>query len=135
MKTIVQLDSGVWLCKGDSDPSRTLVKGNATVYPSELAAVRALRKARKYRPFLRAELQAAEAATGEQNVDRLDRIKHKPWQDDPNTHVRRDRAWLVSEVDRLREALQEAAEMTEHEADRTLIYNYCKQAVEAEEGE
>jgi len=33
------------------------------------------------------------------------------------------------EIERLREALNDAAEMSEHD-DRTLIYNYCKQAVE-----
>lgn len=38
------------------------------------------------------------------------------------------------EVKRLRVALTEAAEMTEHEQDRTLIYNHCKQAATAEKG-
>ena len=37
----------------------------------------------------------------------------------------------LSEMDVLRLALHEAAEMTEHEADRTLIFNHCKQAAEA----
>ncbi len=35
---------------------------------------------------------------------------------------------LRAEVKRLRSALREAAEMTEHEADRTLIYNHCMDA-------
>ena len=37
---------------------------------------------------------------------------------------------LSADLARLREALLEAAEMTEHETDRTLIYNHCKQSAE-----
>ncbi len=40
-----------------------------------------------------------------------------------------------AEVKRLREALCEAAEMTDHEQDRTIIHNHCMQAAEAEKGE
>ena len=36
---------------------------------------------------------------------------------------------LQGEIDRLGEALNDAAEMSEYD-DRTLIYNHCKQAVE-----
>jgi len=35
-----------------------------------------------------------------------------------------------SEIDRLRAALVEAANMTDHESDRTLIYNHCMQSAE-----
>lgn len=38
---------------------------------------------------------------------------------------------LEAEVGRLREALREAARMTDFEEDRTLIHNHCMQAVEA----
>lgn len=43
-----------------------------------------------------------------QNIGRLDRIKHKmePPRDD-DTHAMRDRAWLVSEVERLRAFIQD----------------------------
>ncbi len=37
---------------------------------------------------------------------------------------------LVAEVERLKAALLEAAELSEH-ADRTLIFNHCHQAAEA----
>ena len=36
---------------------------------------------------------------------------------------------LEAEIERLRRALNDAAEMSEHD-DRTLIYNHCKQSVE-----
>ena len=60
MKTIVQLEPGVWLRDGTGDPCRTVCKENATVYPSDKAATIALLDARKYRPFRRAKLQTAE---------------------------------------------------------------------------
>jgi len=41
---------------------------------------------------------------------------------------------LEAAIERLRAALLEAAEMTEFENDRTLIYNHCKQAAEAAGG-
>ncbi len=50
----------------------------------------------------------------------------RPWQD---VHCQLNVA--EAEVDHLTAALLEAAEMTEVEADRTLIYNHCCQAVEA----
>ena len=37
---------------------------------------------------------------------------------------------LRAEVERLQEALREAAGMTEYEQDRTLIYNHCMEAAE-----
>lgn len=39
---------------------------------------------------------------------------------------------LCGEVDRLREALRIAAEMSDHEEDRTIIHNHCMQAIEGE---
>lgn len=36
-----------------------------------------------------------------------------------------------AKIERLREALQEAADMTEDEADRTLIFKHCMLAAEA----
>lgn len=38
----------------------------------------------------------------------------------------------ADEIERLRKALRDAADMTDHEVDRTLIYNHCMQAVESE---
>ena len=40
----------------------------------------------------------------------------------------------VAEIERLRDALQEVAELSEY-ADRTQIFNHCKQAAEAAGGE
>ena len=65
MKTIVQLEPGVWLRAGTGDPGRTLVKESATVYPSDRAAMLALIDARKYQPFRSAELLAAKVEGGE----------------------------------------------------------------------
>jgi hypothetical protein len=48
---IVELERGVWLHRGDGDPSRTLVEENATIFESKAAARRALARARKWRPF------------------------------------------------------------------------------------
>ena len=61
MKAIVQLEPNCWLRDGDGDPCRTLVRGNATVYPNNKAAMLALADARKYRPFCGAKLQDPEA--------------------------------------------------------------------------
>ena len=43
---IVEIEKGVWLAARDGDPGRTLVKENAKRFRSELAANRALGKAR-----------------------------------------------------------------------------------------
>ncbi len=44
-----------------------------------------------------------------------------------------DGEWVrYADAERLQDALHEVAEMIEHEADRTLIYNHCQQAAEAE---
>ncbi len=52
--------------------------------------------------------------------------------DDDNVPGSLTRAIVAeAEIRRLREALQEAADMTEHESDRTLIFNHCMEAAEA----
>lgn len=48
---IIELETGVWLTKGDGDPSRTLEESSATVFTSLKSAQRALKNARKFRPF------------------------------------------------------------------------------------
>lgn len=53
----VQLEKGVWLTDGEGDPPRTLVEGNAKEFDSNDEAIRALTKARKYRPFKNAVIQ------------------------------------------------------------------------------
>ena len=53
---IVRLEAGVWLADGDGDPSRTLKKEFAKKFDTDVQALAALVKARKYRPFERAKL-------------------------------------------------------------------------------
>lgn len=54
----VQLEEGVWLTDDDEgDPPRTLVEGNAKEYANFKDATIALIKARKYSPFLDAQIQ------------------------------------------------------------------------------
>lgn len=52
----VLLETGVWLADGDGDPARTLVEENAREFDSTIKAYKALKDARKYRPFPNAEL-------------------------------------------------------------------------------
>ena len=54
---VVELEQGVWLCDGDSDPSRTLVREHATVYPTSKAATDALCVARTFRRFRSATIK------------------------------------------------------------------------------
>jgi len=56
MSVIVALEEGVWLSDGVGDPPRTLKKENALIFSSHSLAVLALKKARKYRPFLNAAI-------------------------------------------------------------------------------
>jgi hypothetical protein len=59
---IVELQPDCWLAPWAQDPcGRTLVKASAKRYKSEGAAERALRKARKYRPFAGAVVLPVEA--------------------------------------------------------------------------
>ena len=44
---VVELEPGVWLLSADADPSRTLVLKNATRWPTERSARRAMSRVRK----------------------------------------------------------------------------------------
>lgn len=44
---VIELESGVWLLSADADPSRTLVLKNATRWPTERSAKRAMSRVRK----------------------------------------------------------------------------------------
>ncbi len=44
---VVELERGVWLLVADADPSRTLVLKNATRWPTERSATRALSRVRR----------------------------------------------------------------------------------------
>ena len=50
----VQLEPGVWLADGEGDPARTLDEKNAKEFKTITSAVKALCKAREYRPFPKA---------------------------------------------------------------------------------
>jgi len=52
----VELEKLVWLTDGEGDPPRTIVEANATEYESMSDALTALTKARRYRPFDKAEI-------------------------------------------------------------------------------
>ena len=52
----VLLEKGCWLTDGEGDPPRTLVEGNAKEFDGLKEAYDALKDARKYRPFLNAEI-------------------------------------------------------------------------------
>lgn len=45
---VVELEKSVWLLSADADPSRTLVLKNATRWPTERSAKRALSRVRKH---------------------------------------------------------------------------------------
>ncbi len=53
---IVKLHERCWLADWEGDPGRTIKYENAKKYKSELAAERALKKAREFRPFKDAEI-------------------------------------------------------------------------------
>ena len=44
---VIELENGVWLVSADADPSRTLVLKNATRWPTERSARRAMSRVRK----------------------------------------------------------------------------------------
>lgn len=56
---IVELEEGVYLTSGQGDPSRTLLLEHARLFASEHEVNRALKKARKYRPFMSARVIAS----------------------------------------------------------------------------
>lgn len=55
----VELEEGVYLTSGQGDPSRTVLLEHAHLYASEHEANGALRKAKKYRPFMNAKVIAS----------------------------------------------------------------------------
>jgi len=59
---VIELEAGVWLVSADADPSRTLVLKNATRWPTQRAAKRALSRVRKncMRKFPSAEINFVE---------------------------------------------------------------------------
>tara|TARA_R110000868_G_scaffold129642_2_gene338720 strand:+ start:1571 stop:1759 length:189 start_codon:yes stop_codon:yes gene_type:complete len=58
---IVQLEAGVWLAPWSGDPGRTLVEASAKRFDSFGAANTALGKARRFRPFVFAEVKEVPA--------------------------------------------------------------------------
>jgi hypothetical protein len=58
---IVELQQGCWLCDGEGDPARTLVRENAAFYQTVADAQRMLEHARVYRPFGSAKVLHYEA--------------------------------------------------------------------------
>lgn len=57
---IVELEFGVYIAPIESDPGRTVERGNAKRFSTHIAAKRALRMARKYRPFKYARIRKAQ---------------------------------------------------------------------------
>jgi len=53
---IIELEDGVWLAPGKGDPARTIVRDNARRFNTRARATLALRDARTYRPFAKAEV-------------------------------------------------------------------------------
>lgn len=53
---IVELEADCWLANGKGDPPRTLLIGRARQYAVEWAALRAIKLARRYRPFVNARV-------------------------------------------------------------------------------
>jgi len=53
----VLLEEGVWLTDGEGDPPRTLLEINAKEFITLPQASKALKKARRYRPFKNAQIQ------------------------------------------------------------------------------
>jgi hypothetical protein len=60
MKYIVELEKGVWIASWEGDPGRTLVEENARKFPSLRSAQNGLKRARVYRPFLKAKILTVE---------------------------------------------------------------------------
>lgn len=54
---IVAIEAGCWLADWPGDPGRTTIKTAAKVFPTEKSAKAALAQARRYRKFLRAEIE------------------------------------------------------------------------------
>ncbi len=54
---IVKLEDGCWIADGVGDPPRTVVEENAKQFSTMADAHRALREARKYRPFKNAVIE------------------------------------------------------------------------------
>lgn len=52
----VQLEDGVWLTDGEGDPPRTLVEEKAKEFKNTEEALKALTKAREFRPFETAQI-------------------------------------------------------------------------------
>lgn len=55
---VVELEPGVWIAHWTGDPGRTLKIESALFSSSESWAMRELTKARKFRPFPKAEIYA-----------------------------------------------------------------------------
>ena len=58
MRYLVELEQGTYLAPWAGDPGRTIKRSNAKRYKSEQLASIALRKARRYRPFVCAKINA-----------------------------------------------------------------------------
>ena len=56
MSFIAELETNVWIAKGNGDPARTIVKKNARKFKTHLKAEREIINARKYRAFLNAKI-------------------------------------------------------------------------------
>lgn len=53
---IVELEDGVWLANWEGDPGRTLRRDNAKQFDTKKKAQNALKRARKFRSFLDAQI-------------------------------------------------------------------------------
>ena len=53
---VVELEQNCWIAPWDGDPGRTIVKENAQKFSSYQKAMKALKAARKCRPFLHATI-------------------------------------------------------------------------------
>ncbi len=56
----VKLENGVWLTDGQGDPPRTLVEGSAKEFATMSEAIAALKEAREFRPFKKAQIIEAQ---------------------------------------------------------------------------
>ena len=54
---IVELEHNVFISYWDGDPGRTTQKAHAKVFNTKKLAERGLKKARKYKPFKKAEIR------------------------------------------------------------------------------
>ena len=64
---------------------------------------------------------------GDKTVRQILELRHELEWDDEKLSI------AEAEIKRLRGALSEAANMSEHASDRTLIFNFCKQALDWDE--